>query len=268
MEGVQGEGTPSGTPSAVPRTYSDALAALAGRQKTAKGAPAYSRYINRWFGRRLAAGAYVLGLTPNGVTAISACFTFSAILLLALLPASMMLGITVALLLLVGYALDSADGQLARLRGGGSPAGEWLDHVVDAVKTATLHAAVLLSMVRALGEGIGAPLLVPLGYGVVATVWFFAVLLTDQLRRTHTARLGLAMPSASTPAPVWRSLAALPTDFGALCLVFLLLGAPRVFLGVYGLFLVGTLLFLVAALPAWYREMASFATGPARPAGS
>ena len=49
---------------------------------------------------------------------------------------------------MLGYALDSADGQLARLRGGGSLTGEWLDHVIDSFKISTLHLAVLVMAYR------------------------------------------------------------------------------------------------------------------------
>ena len=158
----------------------------------------------------------------------------------------------------MGYALDSADGQLARLRGGGSPAGEWLDHVVDSAKTATIHVAVLVSMFRWFDLHSSTPLLIPLAFGAVSVVWFFAVLLTDQLRRSHATRTGKALASASTSAPVLRSLLVLPTDYGVLCLVFATLAWHSLFVGLYSLLLLGCALFLLAALPTWYREMASF----------
>jgi len=66
-------------------------------------------------------------MTPNAITAISAMFSAAAILLIALAEPQWWSGLAVWLLLALGYAFDSADGQLARLRGGGSPAGEWLD---------------------------------------------------------------------------------------------------------------------------------------------
>ena len=56
-------------------------------------------------------------LTPNMVTAISAFFSFAAIAFLALVQPSVWLGLAVCLGLVLGYAFDSADGQLARLRG-------------------------------------------------------------------------------------------------------------------------------------------------------
>ena len=61
-----------------------------------------------------------------------------------------------------GYALDSADGQVARLTGGGSLLGEWLDHMIDSTKIAALHLAVLLHACRHTDLPAGW-LLVPLG---------------------------------------------------------------------------------------------------------
>ena len=97
---------------------------LAAAQKGATGAPAYSRFVNRPLGRLFAALAFHAGLTPNAVTAVSAAFTTTGVALLALAPPSVPMGLAVAACLVLGYALDAADGQLARLRGGGSPAGE------------------------------------------------------------------------------------------------------------------------------------------------
>src|SRR5690606_25723073 len=114
--------------------YGDVLARLGPAPKgAARGAPAYSRFVNRRIGRYLAAAAYRAGLTPNAVTGVSALFTFSGIALLVALRPSWGQGAAVAALLVLGYAWDSADGQVARLTGTGSPAGAWLDHVVGAV---------------------------------------------------------------------------------------------------------------------------------------
>ncbi|HEY3439019.1 MAG TPA: CDP-alcohol phosphatidyltransferase family protein, partial [Actinotalea sp.] len=166
-------------------TFAGALAALGGAQKpAARGAPAYSRFVNRRLGRVLAAGSAVVGLTPNAVTGISALFTLSGIAVLALAPMSLTTGVVVCLLLVVGYAFDSADGQLARLRGGGSPSGEWLDHVVDSVKVSALPLAVFIALVRA-GEDDTRVLAIPLVATVVSAVSFFTMILTEQLRRAR-----------------------------------------------------------------------------------
>lgn len=236
-------------------TYRETVARLSSAQKkVAPGAPPYSVYVNRRVGRYLAAWAYRVGLTPNAVTAISALFTFSAIALIAVGPLTAWIGPLVWLLLAIGYAFDSADGQVARLRGGGSLAGEWLDHVVDCLKISCLHLAVLVAAYLRFGLGDPRWLLIPLGYAVVNAVAFFAMILNDQLKRVH------AMSSADTSTPVrnrsaLRSLMLVPTDYGFLCIVFLLLGVPAAFMVVYGLFFAANLVFLVLALVKWFGDM-------------
>ena len=230
-------------------TFAAVVARLAAAQKQrAPGSPAYSIYVNRPIGRRLAAAAYLAGLTPNVVTAISAAFTFSAILLIALVPPAPLIGVGIGLLLIVGYALDSADGQLARLRGGGSPAGEWLDHVVDAAKTSSLHLAVLVAWFRFLELPSQALLLLPLGFAIVAAVLFFATILNDFLRVRDDQRRRPAGGGI-------RSLLVLPTDYGVLCIAFLLFGVPVVFVPLYGLLFVANAAFALVALPKWFREI-------------
>jgi len=238
------------------RTVRGALDRLAAAQKTSKGAPAYSRYVNRWLGRRFAAVAYVADLTPNKVTALSALCTFAGIALIASVAPSVGMAVAVVIAFVVGYALDSADGQLARLQGSGSPAGEWLDHTIDATKIATLHCAVLLSWFR-FEEERSAWLLVPLAYSAVASVQFFSMVLTDQLRRAHrgSARGFLQGDGSSSVA---YSFAVLPTDFGLLCVAFLLFDWHAGFRVVYLLLLAANTGFMVLALPKWFREVRGF----------
>lgn len=231
---------------------------LAGAQKGAQGAPAYSRFVNRKLGRVLAALAFHVGLTPNAVTGLSAVCTFTGIGLLALATPTVGTGLTVGVLLVLGYALDSADGQLARLRGGGSPAGEWLDHMVDAAKTASLHLAVLVGLYRSGVTGSDLLLLVPVAFAVVSVVHFFATLLNESLRGQHGAQIRAAR-SGVRPS-VLRSLLVAPTDYGVLCLVFLVWGMPTVFLGLYGVLLAGNMAYVLLALPKWFREMGRLVT--------
>lgn len=243
-------------------TYGEALRALAGAQKAAaRGAPAYSRFVNRRLGRYLAAGAAAAGLTPNGVTAISALFTAAGVATLAVAPLGTATGVAVTVLLLVGYAFDSADGQLARLRGGGSPAGEWLDHVVDSVKVSALPLALLVALWRA--DVDPAVLALPLVGTVVAAVSFFTMILTEQLRRAH-GTVPLA-PQGGGAGSVLRLLVSIPTDYGVQCFVFLLLGVLPVFLVLYGGIVVASALYLLLACVKWYRELRSLAPRP-RPA--
>ena len=132
-------------------------------QKSAKGAPPYSLYINRPLGRIFAAAAYQVGLTPNQVTWISAGFTFTGIGSDRPRPGDAAgRSADRSRCSSLGYALDAADGQLARLRGGGSMVGEWLDHMIDSAKIACSHLAVAVAFWRVYDLTHPAWLLVPL----------------------------------------------------------------------------------------------------------
>jgi len=235
-----------------PVGYREVRRRLAAAQKSSKGAPAYSRFVNRPLGRAIAAGAFLMGRTPNQVTAVSAALSFAAIALLALARPTVLVGLLVATLLVAGYAFDAADGQLARLRGGGSPAGEWLDHMVDAAKISSLHLAVLVMAYRFLDLRPGW-LLVPVGFCIVNAVAFFGMILNDLLRQRHAAATGV--PVQRGESSTLRSLLVVPTDYGFLCVAFALLGAHTLFFGVYTLFFAGYAGFLLLAVVKWFRDM-------------
>jgi phosphatidylglycerophosphate synthase len=209
--------------------------------------------VNRRLGRLLAALAFHAGLTPNMVTGISAGFTAAGIALLALVPPSWTMGVAVAGCLVLGYALDSADGQLARLRGGGSPAGEWLDHMVDAVKLLALHLAVLVGLYRSDVVEADGLLLIPLGYCIADGALFFAMMLNEAMRAQHGA--ATRAQRSETHAGWRRSLVTLPTDYGVLALVFLLWGMPALFVPVYAVLFLATAAHLAGGSRKWFREM-------------
>ncbi|MBA3283193.1 MAG: CDP-alcohol phosphatidyltransferase family protein [Acidimicrobiia bacterium] len=226
-----------------------ALAKLGGAQKSNVGVPAYLRFVNRRLGGWLAAAGYGLGLTPNHLTAVSAAFSAAAIAALALVEPSGAVAVLVTLSLLLGYAFDSADGQLSRVRGDGKPSGEWLDHVVDVAKTASLHAAVAISLARFADIDDGW-LLVPLAYGVVNITFFFGMMLRDQLGGRPSSEGAGAGSTA-------RSVVLLPMDYGTLCLVFLTLAEPMVFLAVYSGLAAVTLAFTARTFIKTYRTLAA-----------
>ena len=235
--------------------YSAVVRRLADAQKpAARSAPAYSRYINRRVGRYIAAWAFRSGLSPNAVTGISAVWTFGAISLLIVLPPSWLSGIAVSLGLLIGYAFDSADGQVSRLQGTSSLAGEWLDHMVDAVKASTMPIALAIGFYRFDVVPV-AWLLVPLGFAIVSAALFFCMILTEQLRRQHGT---LPLASEAVGAPSWvRSVLAAPMDYGVLCLSFLLLGSIPMFVTVYTFLFAASTVFLLLAAVKWFRELSS-----------
>lgn len=228
---------------------------LAKAQKSNRNAPAYSRWVNRPLGRILAAAAFKLGLTPNQVTAISAVFTFAGIGVLATGTPSWWLGLLVAGLLVLGYALDSADGQLARLRGGGSPAGEWLDHVVDATKLATFHLAVAVFWFRSLGDWPLATVFIPLAFAAQASVWFFGIVITDLVLRERGAKQVKLAHQEERPSTMM-SLLGIPADYGFLALSMGLIGWFDGWRLLYALLAVGNIGLLAVQLVRWYRRIA------------
>jgi phosphatidylglycerophosphate synthase len=227
-----------------------ALERLRAAQKPSAGTPLYSRIVNRPVGRLFAAVAASSGLGPNAVSLISSAFSLTGIALVAFATPSVLLGLLVGLLLVVGYALDSADGQVARLTGKGSVTGEWLDHMLDAVKIACLHAAVAWSALH--HARTTTPVAIALGFGIVAFVTFFGMILTDQLRRAAGLRKAEATSAGSD---LVRSLLVLPSDYGVLCIAFFFFGFPAVFYPVYGLLGAGTAALLVVAVVRWRTQL-------------
>jgi phosphatidylglycerophosphate synthase len=229
---------------------SSALRQLSAVQKPAHGVSVYSRFVNRPAGRLFAAAAHHIGLSPNHVTGVSALFTFAAVTAIALCPPSALLGRLVAAALVVGFALDSADGQLARLHRTASRSGEWMDHVVDCAKLLGIHAAVLISFYRFF-DLPGPALLAPLVFQFAAVLLYFGGILTEQLKK----RAAQAPAGPARPVSAVRGLALLPVDYGLLCLVFLFLGSRPVFLTLYAVLLAAHVVLVPAFLAKWFQEL-------------
>ncbi|MGH3354155.1 MAG: CDP-alcohol phosphatidyltransferase family protein [Nocardioides sp.] len=234
------------------------LAALAGAQKPSLNTAAYARLVNRPAGRVAAAAAHTIGAIPNQVTALSATLSAAGLAVLALVEPRWWTGVVVAVLLAAGYALDAADGQLARLRGERSRAGEWLDHTIDCFKTASLHLAVLVSWYR-FGPATDGWLLVPLGFEIVAVVTYFGLILMPTLRPAPPESSGSPAAVHENPLRKW---ALLPMDYGAQCWMFVLLGFGVIFQAVYVLVFVCNAAALAVALRKWWRELRALDASP------
>lgn len=260
---MAGGGVPP-TPSPA-RRFRDNMEALRSAQKPSRGTAAYSRLVNRPAGRVVAAGTHVLGLTPNGATAVSATLSAAGLVLLASLAPSWWLGLTVAALLAAGYVLDSVDGQLARLRGSGSLSGEYLDHSVDCVKAITLHLAVLVSWYRFPPVEDRTWLLVPMAFQVVDVVIFFGLVTMPLLRKLHRVPEIPSVSSGPEPEHPLRMWLILPTDYGVFCWMFLLLAWPPLFLAGYTAMFAANGLIMVPALVKWWRELRAMDRTGARP---
>lgn len=223
---------------------------LAAAQKPAAGVPAYLRWVNRPLGGRIAVVGASMGAHPNGVTAISGLLGAAGIGVLIVFPQGWA-GIVACLLLLAGYAFDSADGQLARLQGRGGPAGEWLDHVVDAIRAPAVLVAVAIHLVRAEDEQ-GYPLaLVALAFSVLTSSWFLSQILAEKLiaQKPH--------PPGRADRGIMESLVKQPQDSSTTYLVIGLIGLPTVFAVVFvGLFAWQLLIFL-ASLRRKYAQLRS-----------
>lgn len=202
--------------------YQRAVNELAAAQKSGAGVPAYLRWVNRGLGRRAAALAFRIGLTPNQVTLASALLSAGALLIVVALPISWGTATLAAVLLLAGFALDSADGQLARLTKSGSPSGEWLDHVVDATRQPLIHLAIAVHLFQS-GQPVWT-VAAALVFLVVSSVWFFAQTLAEKL----------SPPAGLAPeAPPWVSFIKLPYDPAVLYVSVAFLAVPVVFLSLY-----------------------------------
>jgi phosphatidylglycerophosphate synthase len=224
------------------------LTALRGAQKTPRGVSWYSLLANRPAGRYLAAVAHVLGLTPDAVTGLSALASGSGAALLLVAPSSLPVSVLVAVLLALGFALDSADGQLARLQGSGGTAGEWLDHVVDCAVKLLLHGLVLVAWYRA---GVrGALLLVPLAFQSVTVLLFVAGTLAGLLLGRPVERR--AAPGRRDAVSRW---VLLPVDHGVLCWSFVLWSWTGLFRGWYAVLLVVQALALVVLCAHWRGQL-------------
>ncbi|MDQ4054464.1 MAG: CDP-alcohol phosphatidyltransferase family protein [Actinomycetota bacterium] len=248
--------TPSTDDIAPPRSgYRANLEALGRAQKTSGGTPAYSRLVNRPVARRVAAAAHVAGLSPNAATLLSAGLSATGLTLLMVGEPSVPLGCAVALLLASGYVMDSVDGQLARLRGGGSAAGEWLDHTVDCVKTCVFHLAVLVSFLRFPPVESDAALIVPMAFLVVDVTCFFGFILLPLLRRVNDD--GRGAPASSPEENPLRMWLLLPSDYGLFCWIFVLLAWSQVFFIAYSLLFAVNAVFIGLACAKWWRELRS-----------
>ncbi len=234
--------------------WGEVYGSLRGAQKSNKNAPAYSRWINRPLGRAFAATAYRVGITPNQMSCISACFTFSGIALIAVGSPTWPAGFVIAALLMLGYALDSADGQIARLSGAGSIAGEWLDHMFDACKVSSFHLAVTILWVRHLDGWPMWTSVIPLVFAWQSSVWFFGIIFTDVLMRNAGLKKQLLAVEEGTQR-MWTSFLGIPADYGFLCLFMTLLGWWDGWRPLYAALTIINVLILGLQAVRWFRRL-------------
>lgn len=232
--------------------FRDNLAALAHNQKPGGGVPAYMRWVNRRVARGIAATAATLGLTPNQITAISAGLSFLGLAVFVASPASWGTGALVAILLALGFAFDSADGQVARLTGTSGPAGEWLDHVVDGIRSPAVHLSIAAAVMLHQPEEVQWVVPIAACFSVLAVGQFTSQILAEQLVRNGKGEV----PEGTG---VGKSFLLLPTDTGVLCWAFVLWGEPVWFAWAYGALFAMNLLHAAASMRRKYRKLSDLA---------
>jgi hypothetical protein len=129
-----------------------------------------------------------------------------------------------------------------------------LDHIVDAAKIGVMHSAVLVSFYRFSAER-SLVLVVPLAFMIASFVFFFGMILTDQMRRSAAADAGFRYSKPSGPGGGFQTLVAIPTDYGLVCLSFVLLAAHEVFFAVYALLALAQVVITAGVLVRWWREL-------------
>ncbi|WP_438874201.1 DUF5941 domain-containing protein [Streptomyces calidiresistens] len=141
----------------------------------------WSRYLARWCARR--------GLTPNQVTTAS----LAVALIAAGCAATGTRGgfVAAGALLLFSFALDCADGQLARYTLAYSTLGAWLDATFDRVKEYAFYAGLAIGAVRAGDDG---------------TIW--ALALGAMALQTCRHIVDFAFTESTAPAPTGTPTAA------------------------------------------------------------
>jgi phosphatidylglycerophosphate synthase len=211
-------------------------------QKPGHGVPAYTRWVNRRAARFLAAAFALWGLTPSTVSVISILVSIAGLTaFLGLHSVPLAAGFVAAILLALGYALDSADGQLARLQGSSSLRGEWLDHTLDAVRLPLIHLSVAAGCLIVDRTALA---VVAAGFSVIASASFLSQNLGGLLRDKSTA--------SRVHVRRFQSWLLLPTDSGVLCWMFVLWPVSALFTTAYAaLFVLNLGLASVAAGRRW-----------------
>lgn len=223
----------------------ESMRLLDAAQKPGVGVPAYTRWVNRRAARYLCAVAERVGATPTAVSVLSILVTLTGLgAFFALHRTPLLAGVLAALLLALGYALDSADGQLARLQQTSSLQGEWLDHTLDAVRLPAVHLSI--------GAGFllqGAPMLalVAATYSIVASAGFLSQNLGGLLRdRSKTDRVQHRRH---------QSWLLLPADPGVLCWVFVLWAILPLFGAIYLALFTANILHITLSTRRRWREL-------------
>ncbi|MEO1858131.1 MAG: CDP-alcohol phosphatidyltransferase family protein [Rubritalea sp.] len=187
-------------------------------------------------------------VTPNQLTLASGLLVILAmVLMLELGLGSWIAAIGVLVLMVVSYALDCADGQLARATGQCSKYGTWLDHVVDAGKIFVVHGSIGWMLLNAsIAHGFPASwcflgmFLNMAGSALYFFAWNYKVMIAGQ-----GLIVRLANERSQSRVRMFQFSQQI-TDYGWFPLLFILLIDPQKFALAYFLYGAGTFVIFMA----------------------
>lgn len=212
------------------RQLAAVTASLNSSNKVRDGVLPYTRYVNRPLARPIVRAAFLLGISPNALTLISGALSVVSFGIIAVSTNIQPLhGIVLSGILLLAYAMDSADGRLSRVLGSSSPMGEWLDHSLDGIKLCFAHAACLAFLM--MNSDMMAKPAALVGMVILAAVVgnFTANLLREKVCPASSEYVEQSKSSMR----VLRQVLFTPLDYGVFCMIFILLPWPALFCLVY-----------------------------------
>lgn len=222
---------------------------LAASQKKGAGTPAYTRFVNRHLGRLLASVLAAFNFSPNIISLISSAITITCFIIFTLLSqVSIIQSSALVILLYFAYALDSADGQVARLLDKQSKNGEWLDHTLDAIKIPLGHGVAILLIIKNIPTN---KLLIIFYLTIIsiASANFLSGILKSKLLSSPTTPKHKIIKGRNS---VIRSFLTLPLDYGLFILIFLFSFNSEWFINIYNLWgMIFVLFSTISLLKSW-----------------
>jgi phosphatidylglycerophosphate synthase len=227
---------------------------LAGSQKKGAGTPAYTRFVNRWLGRLFASILACFNTSPNIVSLVSGLITITSLLLFTIIEDITIIKSSLLVIsLYFAYALDSSDGQLARLLNKQSKQGEWLDHTLDAIKIPLSHGVAIYLIYN---NSIPNPgwIIFYLAILSFACANFLSGILKSKLKPNNSTNINMLSKHKTSI----RSFLTLPLDYGVFILLFFFLFNNQLFFIIYSLWGVIFILYSLLLLIKSWREVVSY----------
>lgn len=144
------------------------------------------------------------------------------------------------------------------MTGASSPAGEWLDHVVDSIRVPSVHMATLLSFFLYPAHYSfsgshafnGWLIAMPMIFTALTAGHFMSQILAEQLRNNRKT----AAPPTGGPL---RSFVNLHMDAGTLCWIYIFLGFGPLFVVVYALLLLANAATILVSMRRKYVSLST-----------